>query len=376
MPSTGFLCSKWCLVAQPQFELLAYACRDNSSLSGNLEMLRRRLNPDSIMLVEYKGELDPWRVFEAYDDAETLVGALNMLSLLEVRAPDPRLMVEPTPIFRARYIEHCDLPLVIDAERLWMSGHTTFSWPGLADPYMDAARLSTEFFALSAHVPPVVQRALLREKQPNELQEELELSIRALTAAFQSTSLGQFVAGAVSSLESLLGDTWAKREERLRSMLPGSYHFRLEQLLEARHEFVHAARQPPRDQGFLGLTALAMVVQVWTIIARMPQGYATREDLWYRLRAFENGDLFAAQHARPDQDLIWIHKYLVPTHPNHYQMQYVVRGTVYCSVPSCGQKLGQANVIVTSGTTQRLRCPSCANEFDATIHSVAERSKT
>jgi hypothetical protein len=317
-PGTGLFCKGWCLVGDAQFDLLAKVCRDNSSLSGNIEMLRRRLQPDSILLVEYTGELDVWRVFEAYDDAETVVGALNILSLLEERPTSQWSGYDPAPIFRARYIEHCDLPLVIDSERLWMSGHSTgIRWLTIG-PNGVGSRPSETLLALAKKAPPVVQRALGRETQPNELQAELELAMRALTAAFQATTLGQFIASAMSSLESLLGDKWGQRQARLHRMLPSVYHSRLEEILLARHEFVHAARQPARDRGFLGLSALALVVQVWTVIARMPQRYAIREDLWYRLRAFDTGDSFAVQHPGPDQDLTWVHKYLVPSRPKEW----------------------------------------------------------
>ncbi len=318
VPPTGFFCPTWCVVGQSQFDLLANACRDNSSLSGNLEMLRRRLNPDSLLLVEYSGELDTWRVFEAYDDAETLIGAFNMLSLLEQGPADRWLGQEPAPIFRARYIEHCDLPIVIDRERLRMVGHTTgISWANLS-PIGGKPRHSDTLLALTENAPLMLRRALSRESQPNALQEELELAMRALTASFQATSIGQFIAGAVSSLESLLGDTWAQREDRLRGLLPSAYHPRMEEILDARHEFVHAARQPSRDQGFLGQCALAMVVQVWTVIARMPQSYETKDDLWYRLRAFDGADSLALKHPGPDRELTWVHKYLVASHPDEY----------------------------------------------------------
>jgi len=318
IPPTGFFCDRWCLVGQSQFDLLANACPGDSSLPGNIEMLRRRIAPDSILLGEYRGDLDAWRVFDAYDDAETLVGALNILSLLEERPPDQWSGDEPAPIFRARYIEHCDLPIVIDRERLRLVGHSTaFSWSTVGSPGR-GSRPSRSLLALASSAPAVIQRALLREAQPNSLQQELELATRALTAAFQATSLGQFIAGAVSSLESLLGDSWADREDRLRILLPTAYHARFGEILETRHEFVHAARQPARDRGFLGLSALAMVVQVWTVIARMPQSYMTREDLWYRLRAFQTGDLLAVSHPGPDQHLTWVRKYLVASHPNEW----------------------------------------------------------
>jgi hypothetical protein len=369
VPATGFFCPKWCVVGQSQFDLLANACRDNSSLSGNLEMLRRRLNPDSLLLVEYSGELDTWRVFDAYDDAETLIGAFNILSLLERRLGDRWLGEEPAPIFRARYIENCDLPIVIDRERLRMVGHTTgISWANLS-PIGGNPRHSDTFLALAENATPMLRRAVLRERQPNTLQEELQLSMRALTAAFQATSVGQFIAGAVSSSESLLGDTWAQREQRLRALLPSEYHARMKEILDARHEFVHAARQPSRDQGFLGQCALAMVVQVWTVIARMPQSYQTKDDLWYRLRAFDSGDSFALKHPGPDRELTWVHKYLVSSHPNEYQTRFVVRGIVNCPNVGCGKEIRGHRVTAKAGDMQTFRCDSCSREFEATVHS-------
>jgi hypothetical protein len=369
VPSGGFFRENWCHVSRAQFDLLGRACRDNSSLSGNLDMLRQRLNPDSIMLVEYGGDLDAWRVFEAYDEAETLIGALNMVLLLERRPADQWLGDEPAPIFRARYLEHCDLPMAIDRDGLWLAGHSTFSWAALQGPFPDNGRSTDNFLSLLKDAPPVIKTALQREKQPNELQLGLEAALRALTGAFQATSVGQFIAGAFSSIEWLLGDNWSDREERLGAMLPTAYHSRLKELLEARHEFVHAARQPPRDQGFLGLCALSMVVQVWTVIARMPETYLSRADLWYCVRAFADGDAFADRHPGPDHELGWIHRYLVASHPSKYQTSFFVRGAVYCPNQGCGRKLGKDQIVSSNAKTLRLRCDNCAQEFEASFYS-------
>lgn len=368
-PVGGFLARPWTLAGRLQMPLLDSVARDGESLRGNLAMIRERLNPDALLLYWFEDVIDAWRVFDTYDDAESIVGALNIASLLAERAPGPPWEEEPAPIFRARFKEHFDLPLALDSERLWLSGHSTgISWASVGD-HGGVPKYSTETLMRQVAIaPPVVGRALRREEQPNELQQELECSMRALAAAFQSTSVGQFIASAISSVESLLGDTWKKRVGRLRALLDNPYHARLDEVIAARHEFVHAARQPPLRDSFLAQAALAIVIQAWAKIALLPQSIETKQDLWDIVRTVGQPQMRPLPEG-PDSRLTWVHKYLESTHPNEYHMRFVVNEHVNCPGSNCGRLLGTEGVIARNAMKWTIHCPHCDTRFDAVLRS-------
>lgn len=332
-------------------------------------MIRKRLDPDAILLFRVEGAVEAARVFVAYDDAETVVSALNITSLLAERSLGPPWHDEPAPVFRARYKEHCDLPLAFDSERVWLSGHSSgIAWASVGDHGGVPRYTMDEFTRWAANTPPVVSRALRREPQPTELQRELELSMRALAVAMQATSVGQFVAAAVSSLETLLGDKkeWGHRIKRLKVLVESRYHSRVDEVIAARHEFVHAARQPGPALSFLGQVALAIAVQAWTKMALLRPSVETRKHLWDLLQPGGRSSA-PVLPAGPDTRLVWVHKYLEPSHPNEYHMRFVINGRANCPGSQCGHLLGEEDIFEHSPTEWTFRCRRCGTVSKAKV---------
>ena len=306
-PTDGFLTKPWSLASRAQIPLVGELSRDSESLRGNIAMVQSRLNPEVLLLYAFSDELSPHRVFSAYDDAETVIGALNLLSLLTARPDKTNYLDEPFPVFRARYKEHCDLPIAIDHDRLWLAGHSSFLWFNVADAHGAPNTSTAQLQGACAQAHVVVQRAYSGLAQPTELTRQLEASMRALTGAFQATHVGQFVAASVSALELLLGSNWKNFEARLRTLVGPQYEQRLSQVLDARHDFVHKAKQPAVWHSVdVGHVSLAVAIQAWAIVAELSDELSTLRELWRALDKAPTGPMPPG----PVTFVMWVHKYL------------------------------------------------------------------
>jgi hypothetical protein len=242
----------WSFVGWRQFSDLESLHGAASSLSSNVQMIRERLAPDSLLLYRCDSGVEAEAMFRAYDDADSIVAAVCMASLLRDNVEDPFRIIEPRPLFRARFREHCDLPLAFTGSRVLMAGHHGgLSWMSIGRHPTTVWWTAQEIDAVATAGPRVLGVVLTMRADATPIQAELIASMRALAMAFQATSIGQFVAAAVAAVENLVGadERWNVKADRLARLVGTAYRVRVEEVLNARHEFVHGARQPAATHG-------------------------------------------------------------------------------------------------------------------------------
>lgn len=345
--------------------------QESDSLRGNVEMILDRLKPDAFLLYRCEGAVEPRRMLEAYDEAETIVAALSMDALLQQTGPRPTWSAEPMPIVRARFREHCDLPLAFDERRVVMVGHSRdVSWASFGAGGLVVPVDSQSILARTGSTVPAISAALELQLPSNSLQATLRASMRAFASAFQATTVGQFIASSVASLESLVGrdDPWTEKAQRLLQLASAEYETRFRELLAARHAFVHEARQPSSAASFLGQSAAAFVVQIWDRIARLPPTVCTLNDVLYLLRG-TTGTRPLTLPVGAVERVDWIHKYASSTDPNEYHIRYVVGGRIHCANGRCGALVQGSAIRALDRYNAEVSCQGCGTKFAAFLRS-------
>ena len=149
----------WNVLSIQQTRSLAAQYDPTGSLLGNFNMIEARLAPDAYLLVRCEVPDSPGYL-QAYDNAETVLAALCIAVLLGAELWQDSWQQQPTPLYRARFKEACDLPLVFDEARVRLVGHSSwFSWLSPSDhmlPPVPKQRL----YALAVNAPGVVERIL------------------------------------------------------------------------------------------------------------------------------------------------------------------------------------------------------------------------
>lgn len=354
----------------------------NSSLSGNVETIRKRLNPQAFLLVKCSSEIKDsvQKLREAYHEGDGILSALCMASLFNPLPLNAKsYIIEPTPIFRARYLEACDLPLVFDEKHLHVTGHSSsVNWITAIGSLGLIPQTVTEFTSQAMGSFGVISK-LLNGERISRREERLEAAMRALHAAFQATSIGQFIAESVSAVEQLIAkkdDPWKIKISRLRTVVGDEYSTRVDEIVKARHEYVHTAKQPEQD--YLAQSALAMVVQAWAVVHELFEQIESIQDAIKYLDCCHLAQQTTSNNLNalrklcdgiapgPVRGSYWTHKYLVDSPPNEYRKKYVVNGHVAC--PKCDNRCSSKECINDEGATKTYRCNKCGEEWMA--HSL------
>jgi hypothetical protein len=362
--------------------------RHPNGFGGNIKMIEERIHPDAFLLVACHDAGAP-AYRESYDRAESIIGAICLTTLLAPEHRDDTRQYSPRPLYWARAIEYCDLPLVVDEQRTRLSGHS--SWFMWLSP--DQAGMGGKSLETIAHVekltkdgPATTRRVLAGEAPLDEADRRLEAGLRALHAGFQATSPGQFIANMVSAAEVLVAmpdERWWQRADRLKVLTGPEYWTRIEDLLAARHAYVHETRQPL--VAFLAHAALGLAVQVWAVmhdlcarerdvsavldkidaLARVtpPRGLTTR-DLSHAVRS-KVERLYAGLPRGPVRRLYWVNHALTDGQPNDYYERFVIFDEMLC--PQCANWLGRDCVRGSTRETETAECPRCHIIVTATL---------
>lgn len=378
----------WNILSTQQARSLASQYDPTGSLPGNFNMIEARLAPDAYLLVRCDVPDSPGYL-EAYDNAETLLAALCIAVLLGAELWPDQWQQQPTPLYRARFKEACDLPLVFDEARVRLVGHSSwFSWLSPSDhtrPPVSKQRL----YAAAANAPGVVDRILRGDGFSSDADHLLTSSLRAMHSALQATTPGQLTANLVSAAELLVSaqdrEQWFRRKARLKVAIGSTYWSRCEDIFAARHAFVHESTQP--TDSFMGHCALAMFVQVWVVFTDLLARFGEQQlalDYLDQLvaaappRDRRTSDLHPEEVAQldasyrdvplgPVRTLMWVHQYLVDVHPNEYLRHFVVGGRISCPGERCGHILLQEHVIAREPGVQVFRCHMCGLVARATV---------
>lgn len=246
-------------------------------------------------------------------------------------------------------------------------------------------------YAVAASAPGVVDRILKGQGHSTDADHLLTSSLRAMHSALQATTPGQLTANLVSAAELLVSgqdrEQWFRRKARLKVAIGWAYWSRCEDVLAARHTFVHESNQP--TESFMGHCALAMFVQVWVVFADLLSRFGAQQpvlDFLDRLEAAapprdrRTSDLEPEEVTQieglyrdvpvgPVRVTKWVHQYLVDVHPNEYLRRFVVGGRSSCPGEHCGHMLLQEHVITREPGAQVFRCHMCGLVTRASVVS-------
>ena len=296
------------------------------SLQGNLSHIWNRLAPSSMLLVRY-GESERKSLWDERR-AEQILAAINMLLLLSLDLVEGREQPAPRPVFRARYREYCDLPLAFDLERVRLAGHTSRMGLLVAD---DPLQLSLdEIDAMVASGPEIIREVLGGTRSHDKRAQRLRDGMAGILGAFDTLTAGAFVSHLTGVAETLVDSKsrsedgrsgWDSKERRIKVLVGGEHDLAVKKVVECRHDYVHAFRQP--DSDVLPFIALAMAVQVWGNLFELYERFTNHEDverlidgaaIARKLSSSEVGDTFSgiveAIPAGPKLGRAWIQTWL------------------------------------------------------------------
>jgi hypothetical protein len=377
----------WTILSLAQADEFQSRYPMNSSVHGNFAVLRERLRPNAYLLVECVKPSAPGYL-DAYDYAETILGALCVSSLLAPEHPDGPRQYAPRPIYWTRTIEYCDLPLVIDVDRVRLNGHSgSFAWLS-ADGGALAKRISTsELFEIVAAAPSVARDMLGDGILGTSWQRRMHAGARALHAAFQAASPGQFIANMATVAELLIKarsrDSWWQRKSRLKVLVGPTYWTRVEEIMAARHDYVHEAKQPTFE--YLAFGALGLAVHTWSVLHELCEVRGDIDTVLAEIDSLANADppkarttsdLSSAQVASlneryssiprgPLRRRHWINQGLTNVHPNAYYEQFSIFGSVSC--PGCGAYLTEPHRVGQTSETNIFICSACNRQIEALL---------
>ena len=384
---------EWTLLSIRQMELLSERYPAEHSIHGNLVMIQERLAPDAYLLVACDDPSSPgYR--RAYERAETILGAICIITLLAPEDPEGDRQYSPHPLLWTRVREYCELPLVIDSERVRLVGHSSILRWLSPDTSPPSNLCMTNNVSELAAVGPRVTREILAFRQMTAgWQIRLVAGARAIHAGFQATSPGQLIANMVSAAEVLvtLGDrkSWGRRIARLKVLIGPTYWTRVEAIMTARHDYVHESKQPQFE--YLAFGALALSVQAWAVLHEMCEQVQDLENVLRKLdqladvyssRDRTTQDLLAddmaslnAHHTGvprgPLRRLHWINQALSDIHPNDYYVRYSIFGATNC--PQCGTFLRQEHVTQRTSAVETFSCPKCGVSVEALLPFAGSR---
>jgi len=218
--------------------------------------------------------------------SERVLAALSMVLLLQPSRWQASDAPYPQAIFRARYREFCDLPLTFNATKTLSVGHTSRIGLLSAENAASLSPLSLDQIDQAVALSPPVLQKCLKPAPLDRREARLVEVLQVINAAFLALSPGALVANFVSAAEILVDSQaasgqpsdrgWTRRAERIKVLAGVAAAETVEKLINARHEFVHAAGQPPSDR--YPYAALALAVQAWAVMAELSTRLRNTQD--------------------------------------------------------------------------------------------------
>jgi hypothetical protein len=272
----------WSLVAPSDFKALSLAHGKDASLDGNINSIVLRLQPSCLLLIRYHGN-EPRKSVWDEDRAERISAVLNLAMLLSEHLSGEPM---PIPVYRARYIEYCDLLLSFDKNKVKTVGHSSrMGILALGNPG-SGSYVSLQLVNGALDGSSLFGKIIRDDKLfPHE--RHLLYVMTAIQNAFNTVSRGAFISACVSAMEMLVdpgsgdpkaGDSsWKMRVNRLLMLLPENHHSHLERILEARHQYVHEAVDPSDDS--LTFISLAVTVYLWSAMEQTLKVHQSIDDV-------------------------------------------------------------------------------------------------
>ena len=377
-PATeDLLARSWSLVGHQHVNAVAGLTTRPDSLRSNLENLIAEQDPTAFLLVRCHPREDE----EAKVD--TVVAAIGMaLLLMHPHSDGSNTALQPIVCYRSRFRGLADLRLTFDADGVRQVGHSDrlgiVSGQG---PATDGAGISIPLLEQQLkRCPRVVARAAAGAGLAGR-ELRLVVAMRALMAAFETTSPGAFVAAVVTALDPLLGSNdegptqWRHKMSRLKLLVGPGAVTTVDRVIGARHEFTHEAKQPQGDA--LCCSALAVAVQAWSVLAKLYERTQHIQDVIRYLDCCQLASMTTSNELAslrnecdhippgPVVRLHWVRRCLLGLTTSDYSTTHVVDGRGVC--PSCahiwsGDLSGQITDRVV-----HLACANCSHEWDATV---------
>jgi hypothetical protein len=360
---------------------------------GNFAVLRDRLRPDAYLFVRAEEERPPNHL-DVYDYAETLLGSLCLVSLLAPEDPDGSRQYIPKPLYWIRIRESCDLPLVIGPNSTRIVGHSSaFTWLGPDEHSMDGSFSLDLIDDLIVSSPVVIQETLEGTPHVVEWKASLQATSRALHSGFQATSSGQLLANMATVAELLVNkeprEGWRTRIARLKVLTGPIYWTRVEAIMAARHEFIHAARQPTFP--YLAFGALGLAVHSWIVMHELCETHGGRTAALEYLDALvaakppkdhrtadlsplalsDLKTLYERVPRGPLRTRHWLNQSLTDVAPNDYYTQFSIFGSTSC--PECGHMLKSQHSVERTADHETFVCDRCKSRVKTTQPFSAER---
>jgi hypothetical protein len=378
---------EWALLSLRQVDALKEYYSHTGSVPGNIDQIKDRLSPDAFLVLRCFDPSAP-ALRAVYQRAEGLLGVICITTLLASEDPAGTRQYGPRPIYWTRTKEYCELPLVIDSERGRSVGHSSeFAWFSPDDLGMNELMSIEQVHNLLATGPSLVPAVLGNLGLTTKWQICLTDGARAIHAGFQATSAGQLIANMVSAAEVLVTlngrEPQRKRFSRIKVLTGPAYWTRVEQILAARHEYVHEAKQPPT--GNLALGALGLAVHTWATLHEMFEAGQDLDQVLGTLDALASADPpkhrttndltpgeMSSLNARysgiprgPLRRLYWINQRLTDIDPNEYYERYAIFDDGFCQ--HCRHPLKPEHITRRTPEIVVFRCPECTADVEALL---------
>jgi hypothetical protein len=373
----------WTVLSLRQMQELT----SHGGVAGNIEMIVKRLNPDAFLMVSIDNPQQPDPVGRINQRVDSVLGALCLTALLTPENKEDRRQYSPRPLFWAKSSELCELPLIVSASAVMVSGHTgLLGWLSPDTIHVAGGKSLARTTDLMAAIPsiPSTARAMLSGNPLQLWQEPFAGIIKTLPAAFLVGSPAQCVANMVTLAEVCVtpseDEKWTKRLARLKVITGCEYWTRVQEIVDARHCYVHHAR-PSADT--VAFSALALALQTLCVMhdiaeqrgglgkaikhldALMGAGFPT-EKKTHELTPGERKKLdqtFADIPRGPLRKLYWLNHALTDIPWNNYYEDFVIFDEAFCK--KCGRLIGPEFLRKKSGGLQFYSCPKCRREICA-----------
>lgn len=234
------------------------------SIVGNVNSIKKRLNPSSFLLVRYFDEQQ--RTVWDEEMAERKLSALNLALLLNNWKKEGSVDPWPRFVYRTRYHEYCDLPLTFFKGKCRSTGHT--GKMGLLSTdvghyFSNDLNLSLAEVDIIVDAAPKVIKNILCD-EPEKFDGSLINGMASISSAFDTLTPGAFVAAMIRCVEVLLGSEEDKfKIIKRRTMLLVDFNSKeiVNEIFQWRNDYTHRLKQPPNDLSTF--KAFALAVQVW-----------------------------------------------------------------------------------------------------------------
>jgi len=290
----------------------------------------------------------------------------------------------------------CDLPLTFNRSGLGISGHSSdFPWLSSDHGFAHNLRHIDRVHELISLGPRVIQNTLNSVETSADWEKRLQAAARAIHAGFQATSAGQLIANMVSAAEVLVArrnskEKWWERASRLKVLVGPTYWTRVEEILSARHAYVHEAKQPASP--YIASGAIGLSVHVWKVLHVMGERLQSLDSILDQLdslilknpqvkRAKTNDlletDIESLNHLYHDiprgplHRIHWIDQGLTACQPDKYYLRHSIFGTAICR--QCRTTVTQEHLAERTNLSETYVCPKCGTRTEALLPFARDR---